>query len=312
MKKTLLENKIFKNILLIVFPTIISAIGVILPMAPTESTKTGLIMVSFFILVLLIGYILYISKIESQKEDQIKNLENEKDNLSIISSHLRLENKSYIYSINTLSVFMERWAKSINDYANEVKNTGIANEKYWDKYTLFQMVCERCRDAIKEYVGDKITSADVSVGFIEVYDINGEEKIKFVAHSNPESTRPDSYDKEELISKSRYHYAELIRERKSDIEVAVDNEEIRKIFKAVNPGSDLAKYNQYIAIPVFCSKRKMLGIFQIVIKNGFYIINDKQALQKYAELNLIVFANQILLIDKIHKGLYTTSSKKGV
>ena len=69
------------------------------------------------------------------------------------------------------------------------------------------------------------------------------------------------------------------------------------------------KYTQYIAIPLYCKSGKLLGIFQIVTKNGYIIENDKLKMQQFVTDNIIPFSNLIVLADKIYKGLYVSSTK---
>lgn len=89
----------------------------------------------------------------------------------------------------------------------------------------------------------------------------------------------------------------------TDIEVAVNTEEILRIFRAVSIGNNLEKYTQYIAIPVYC-KNILLGVFQIVTKYDYYIEQEKSALIEFATKNVIPYSNAIALIDSIYKGLY--------
>lgn len=73
--------------------------------------------------------------------------------------------------------------------------------------------------------------------------------------------------------------------------------------------SDLTKYTQYVAIPLYCKSGNLLGILQIVTKNGYIIEEDKLKFQQFVTDTIIPFSNLIVLIDKIHKGLYLNPIK---
>ncbi len=309
MKKAFYQRTWFKNVIVIGIPAIISIIGILISIVESNTIKAVFIIFSVFSFLTLIAFMVYYSKQDDLLEEKILSLKKDNQDMKIILDHLELENKSNVQTINTITRFTEVWSKNINAFANDVKNTGTAFAKYWDKETLFNSVCEKCRDTIEAYVG-RVDHMKVSVGFIEyILTDNDEEYVSFIAHSNPESTRPRAFGKREQLSECTYHYAQLMREKNSEIEVACNNEEIRRIFKLVSVGNDLAKYAQYIAIPVFCSQRKMLGIFQIVTKYDYVIVGDKVGLQSFAENKLIPFSNLIVLIEKISKGLYAKPIK---
>ena len=177
-----------------------------------------------------------------------------------------------------------------------------------DKVGIFNSICSDCRDFVMNYVGERDTSR-VSVGFIQYNCEEDIEKVVFLAHSSSDSSKPEKYGIEESLSDCKYHYAALIKDKATDIEVAKNNEEVRRLFRDVNPGSSLTKYTQYIAIPVYCSKRKMLGVFQIVTKHGYIIENTDENLKRFAECNLVPFSELIVLVDKIHKGLYVKPNR---
>ena len=145
----------------------------------------------------------------------------------------------------------------------------------------------------------------ISVGFISYWEDSNKEKwIHMVAHSNPNSTKPRACKEKEKLSDSIYHYADLIKDNNSDIEIAINNEEVLRIFKKVSKNTDLSKYSQYIAIPVYGTSKQLLGIFQIVTKYDYIINKNSVALREFAEEFIVPYSNLIVLIDKINSGLY--------
>ena len=125
-----------------------------------------------------------------------------------------------------------------------------------------------------------------------------------MAHSSPQTAKPDVYDQEELLSECKYQYARIIRDRKRDIFVLEDTSKIMQIFYKKKPETDLSKYSQYIAIPVICSSNKFLGVLQVTTKHNYKIMNTDVELEKFSETYLTPFIELLILVEKIKKGLF--------
>lgn len=257
-------------------------------------------------MICLIIAVIFFSNQEDKVYEECEKLKTEALKLATILAHMENSNKTSTFTISVFSELFEKWAKTINSFANNVIANGTVSDKAWDSVKLFDSVCVQCKNMIVRYCnfGD---DSKVSVNFV-LYkeDLHGEKWLHMISHSNPESTRPKACKGEQKLSECVYHYADLVKEGYSDIEVAVNNEEILRIFKKISPHTDLSKYTQYIAIPIYCTSQKLLGIFQVVTKYDFIIEKDKIKLLQFATDNLIPYSNLIVLIEKINKGLYVS------
>lgn len=280
------------------------------------SNNTIKIVFTFLIILLMIILIIAVFFFSNQEDKLYKsyelseqekdNLENEIKKLSAILAHMENNYKTSTFTITTFSEFIEKWAKTINSFANNVSNNGAVSDKAWDKIKLIDSVCLYCKNMIKQYCNNNDDSK-ISVNFVSYWiDSTGEKWVHMTSHSNPESTRPTACKNEVKLSECEYHYAQLIKEEYSDVEIAESNNEILKIFKKTSKTSDLTKYTQYIAIPVYCTNKKLLGIFQVVTKYNYIIEYEKIKLLKFTTENIIPYSNLIVLIDKIYKGLYVS------
>ena len=181
---------------------------------------------------------------------------------------------------------------------------GYVSDKAWNKIKIIDAICVSTKNIIQQYCND-FNNANISVSYVSyIKDKNDEEWIHMVSHSSGMSFRPNACKCEVKLSDCIYHYADLIRCRLSDFEIAMNNEEILRIFKKVSITSDLSKYTQYIAIPLYCKSGKLLGIFQIVTKYGYIIETDRDKMRTFITDAIIPFSNMIILADKIYKGLY--------
>lgn len=292
--------------MLIGIPTVISTIGCIISLLPSVSSevKNTLIIIIIFSMLVHIIFVLLFSTQDSKIYEEFDNLENENKKLTTILAHIENNLITSKFTITTISEMSEQWAKNINSFSNTVTFNQKISDKSWDKIKYFDSICLQCKNMIKQYCSNN-DGSKVSVGFVICKENeNGEKYVHMISHSNPESTRPKACKGEEKLSECIYHYAELIRDDYTDIEVAVNNEEVRRIFKNTSRNTDLSKYTQYIAIPVYCTSNKLLGIFQIVTKYDYIIEQSKIELLKFAEENIIPFSNLIVLVDKISKSLY--------
>ncbi|EGC75472.1 hypothetical protein HMPREF0490_00670 [Lachnospiraceae bacterium 6_1_37FAA] len=299
----------FKNTILISIPTIISCIGIFISFVNNNVLKAVFCTVSVFLMFCLIIAVLFYGNQESKASEIIYEMNQKNNQLNLILNELDRYKNTCSYSVGMFSSISEKWALNINSFANEVIQNGKAPKKCWDRYKIFDDICSYCRDMIITYTGIDDTSK-ISVGFIYYWeDENREKWIHMVAHSNPSSTRPRSCKNIEPLEKSSYHYANLIKDNLSDIEIAINNEEIQRIFNKVSIDTDLSKYTQYIAIPVYCTSNKMLGIFQVITKYNYIINTDRIKLRKFAEENIVPYSNLIVLADKINKGLYVNPNE---
>lgn len=309
-KQKLTQKGWFRNTILITIPTLISTIGVIVSLVPiSESIKITLIVIILILMLFLIGFVLFFSSQDEKLYKEYEKVLNQNNSLTTLLAHMENMIKTNKFTITTLSEMSEKWSKNINSFSNTVIANKKVSNKAWDKIKYFDVVCVQCKEMIKQYCNN-FDGTKVSVGFVQYrIDDNGEKFIHMISHSNPEATRPKVCKREEKLLESRYHHAELIKEEYSDIEVAINNDEIRRIFKSVSRTTDLSKYTQYIAIPVYCTSNKLLGIFQIITKYDYIIEKEKVELLKFAEESIIPYSNMIVLIDKISKGLYINPGK---
>jgi len=306
MRQHFYQKNWFKNTILISIPALISVIGVVISIINKPLIRNTLIIFTIFLMLSLIAFVIFFSNQEDKIYKQYEDLKDENLKLATILAHMENDYKTSVFTISAFSELVEKWAKNINSFANNVMMNGSISDKAWDSIKLFDSICVQCKNMIKQYCNIN-DGSKISVSFVSYkIDSNGEKWVHMISHSNPESTRPNACKEAQKLSDCIYHYADLIKEEYSDIEVAVNNEEIQRIFKKISKHTELAKYTQYIAIPIYCTSQKLLGIFQVVTKYDFIIEKDNVKLLQFATDNLIPYSNLIVLIEKINKGLYVS------
>lgn len=308
MNRQFYQKTWFKNTLFISISTIISVIGILIS-STDNIIRNVLICVSIVLLFIQIYAIIRYGNEEDKIYKQLQELELKNKDLTVILAHMENDYKTVTSEVSAFSEMAEKWAGMINSFANNIKTNGYVSDKAWNKVRITDAICLYTRNIVQQYCNN-FDNSKISVGYISYNrDINGEEWIHMISHSNPISIRPNACKSKVKLSDCKYHYADLIREKLSDIEIAMNNEEILRIFNKVSISSDLEKYTQYIAIPLYCKSGNLLGIFQIVTKNGYIIENEKFKMQQFITNAIIPFSNLIVLTDKIYKGLYINPTK---
>lgn len=290
-------NKPFaKNFILIGIPTIISGLGVIMALDILESYKNLIIASVFLLLIIFIVLLIYYSKQEKETKDEIEKLK------TTIASMIKMLNINSNIVVSIIKL-LENWNRDINKIANDIIKSGSANEKDWDYEKICNDICVCCKDSIMKFT-ELNNDTDISVSIVKCYSLNDTEYIKMVAHSSPQTAKPDIFDKEELLSDCKYLFGRLIRNKNRDILALENNAKIQQQFHKPKPESDLSKYNQYVAIPIMCHHNKILGILQVTTKYDYTIMNTDVELKKFSETYLTPFVELLVLIEKIEKGLF--------
>ncbi len=298
-----MNNSTVKNMILIGIPTIISALGIIMTLDILCNLKNIIIFFTIILLIIFICFVIYYSKLEKNEKDKINELCNENEELkTTITSIRNLLNTNNSIVTSFVSI-IEPWTASINKIANDIKNRGKANEKDWDYEKICTDICVGCKDTIKQFIPNS-NDTDLSVGFIKYLSEANKEYVKMIAHSSPPTAKPDIFDVQELLTECKYQYAKLIRDKTRSILALEDNDKIRQYFYKKHDTTDLSKYTQYIAIPILCSKNKVLGVLQITTKYGCKIMESDIDLIKFAETYVTPFVELLILVEKIQKGIF--------
>ena len=309
MKEHFYQKTWFKNTILILIPSAISVIGIIISIVTNLIAKIIFIFVAILLMIVLIAFVFYFSNFEDKIFQELQDEKDKNFSLTNILAHMENDYKTVTSEVSAFSNMVENWAVIINSFANNIKENGCVSDKAWNKVKITDTICMSTKRIIQQYCNN-FDNSNISVGYISyTKDQLGEEWIHMISHSSPMSIRPSACKCEVKLSECMYHYADLIRNKLSDVEIAMNNEEILRIFKKVSFTSDLSKYTQYIAIPLYCKSGKLLGIFQIVTKHGYVIENDRDKMRQFTTDIIIPFSNLIVLTDKIYKGLYTNPIK---
>ena len=295
-----------KNLFLMGPPVLISSIGIFISLTPSATIRTGGIITVIILTIVAIAAIIYYNNEDNKTEAHYKKLEYDYQSLIEIMAHMDNQTKTSAFTVAAFSKLSEDWASTINSFAYNVQNNGCVSNKAWNKDKIIDSICVHCRDMIQQYCGKKDNSK-ISVNVVTLTtDEKGEQYVQMTSHSSPMSMRPRACKKKEHLKDSLYYYARLIEDQFSDLDIAVNNEEILQRFEKISRTTDLSKYTQYIAVPLYCKGDHMLGVLQVVTKHDYIIEDNKITLEEFATENIIPYSNLVILVEKIYNGLYAT------
>lgn len=199
-----------------------------------------------------------------------------------------LENrvKAYEEIMSGVDNICKENASDVNSLIHSIIDEGRFNLKIWNFDKACMSVCKHIYNLLGHLSGgDK----DFGVAYIRlVEDVKPETEIRMNAFANRNMMKPSIFDKKRRIDEDsgmNYHDVDLFRLGKADIDIRIGKEEINNVFSYTRKESreeNKKKYNQYIAIPVFCNDSKMIGLLEIVCLNGAKLGSTKNEVEEVA------------------------------
>ena len=247
------------------------------------------------IIALIITSVLYVVLIAYYSTNEI----NEKKIVSIYAQ----QNEAFEELMSGLMNVCKRSADGANKVIKSIINEKQVNLELWSFDETCFWVCQNVYDLLCK-IGD-------GKDFEVIYDrldesIKPEKEIYANSYANKDTKRPSIYGKKRSIQDDSYHDAELFNLNQTDIEVIIGSEEIDKVFGHKTKdkrNKNKKKYNQYIAIPVFCNDEKMVGLFEIVCLNKTNLGDTEEEIREIISKYFVTYAFFMLVLHKLEKAL---------
>ncbi len=218
------------------------------------------------------------------------------------------QNKAFEEAMIGIISICEQSAQNVNKIIHEVIDEGKINLNIWSFDVGCRLICEKIYNLLCSLNGE---SKDFGICYVRREESIDEEQIIYMnAFFNQNMSEPTINKKRRRIDdKNGYHDVELFQKNKSDIEIVLGKENIHQLFAFESNESrrkNKDKYNQYIAIPVICSKEgggKMVGLLEIVCLNDAEIAETESEIKEIVSKYLIPFAYLLLLLHKLEKAI---------
>lgn len=198
-------------------------------------------------------------------------------------------------------------ASDVNAVIHSIKEKGNFDKAIWNFDKACMLVCAQLYDLLGNLSGGQ---KDFGVAYIRLEeDVSPEVEIRMSGFANQNMHKPSIYGKKRRIDiddDRNYHDVDLFRLGKADIEIVLGHDKINDIFsystKEVRK-KNKEKYNQYIAIPVFCNDTKMVGLLEVVCLNETSIGSTEKEVMELASKYFVPYSYLMLLLHKLEKAV---------
>jgi hypothetical protein len=213
------------------------------------------------------------------------------------------QNATFEELMSGLMNVCKKSADGANKVIKSIINEKEANLELWSFDEACFWVCQNVYDLLCKIGSGK--------DFEVIYDrldesVKPEKEIYSNSYANKDTKRPSVYGKRRSIQDDSYHDAELFKQNQTDTEVILGSEEIDKVFGHKSKdkrNKNKKKYNQYIAIPVFCNDEKMVGLFEIVCLNKTQLGETEEEIREIVSKYFVTYAFFMLVLHKLEKAL---------
>ncbi|MBO5938172.1 MAG: hypothetical protein J6Q82_01560 [Clostridia bacterium] len=226
-------------------------------------------------------------------------------------AELKRENDVFKKAMSGIISISQENSSKINECLHQYLTDGKIDPKVWNYKKACYLLCA----TIYEFVIKLTKNEKVEISYVKLNE-NIPDEIQLYAYRNQNNQPPkllniprDFSDKNAIS----YYDMELFQNHCSETDVLYGSDEINNRFfrtreeRERNP----KKYKEYVAIPVFCDNKKMVGLLQIACLEDCSLAEDKAILKEIANKFFVPYANLFLLLHKMNKALHLGIDKGG-
>ena len=210
----------------------------------------------------------------------------------------------------SMKAIMDITAKNINALSHQIKEEQIVTKEIWSFRQTCTIICRESYNVLKTMFGDH----NFEVSYIDISRTSKLLRFTLNSYENWDKEKPSIYEKEICLSTKKlnkknidqkYCFEKIISNGANE-PVCYSNEELIKhnFFFKDSTARDNCKYKQYIAIPVFCESKKIIGLMQIVSFDPD-VMGDENSLNYLARILFKPLAYLSLLTHKTEKCIDT-------
>ena len=132
MREHLYQKTWFKNTILISIPTIISVGGILASVWNNFFATTIIICIVVLLLLIQIYFVIKYGNEDDKVYNQLEKLAERNNSLTTILAHMENDYKTVTSEVLAFSEISEKWATTINSFANNIKEYGCVSNKAWN------------------------------------------------------------------------------------------------------------------------------------------------------------------------------------
>ena len=221
-----------------------------------------------FLIIYVVLMILY--KI-SDSYKQKKHEREIQDQQKLLQGIKRCEAKQKSYSdvLKSIQSVLMTTSKNINSLAHKIAEENVLDEEIWS----FKQTCAViCSDAYNVLKSINHLCTNVEITYINFEKTKDGTVAELIAYKNSDDIMPSILEKRISISKkvpkkklsNKYSFERYYLAQRNDPQIFPNEETIKKNFYFKDEtAKNECKYKQFVAIPVSCESKKIIGIIQI-------------------------------------------------
>ena len=261
-----------------------------------------------------LGYLFFITYFAALDDYKLDKLNSEKDKIEklkfeLTDARLKLGEKEnaivgYEYCLSSIQATLEVTAQNINKLRYDLTHDGVSTDTVWD----FKQTCALvCRDTYN-LLNNVYKNNNFEVSYISFKrNSNGTASAYMNSYEPKNNEMPSIYQRTIIIpkyatrkeQKKMYCFEKLYLEGTSAPLILLDEEKVRRNFLFKNEeAKKTCKYKQYIAIPICCQSKKVIGMLQISALENNIIKGDEISIKKFLIAILRPIAYLTLLANK--------------
>lgn len=217
---------------------------------------------------------------------------------------LNRQMKAYETALSGIIRISQNNAANLNNCIHDYQKNKSINKRSWSYKTTCYDLCKNIYVFICELSGNK----DCEIAYIRLNE-NQQGEISMYAYANQGQLAPNLLNKKRNYldtSSIQYFDMKMFERNTNEIKVLYGSETINNKFYRTPEEREKhpKKYNQLIAIPVFCDDKKMVGLLEIACLEQCSLGNSESEIKDIAHRYLVPYANLFLLLHKTEKALF--------
>lgn len=220
-----------------------------------------------------------------------------------LNSELKKENSSLKKALSGIILVSQFNSSEINQCIHQYISEGKFSGDIWN----YKKACYNLCATIFHFVTEFAHNDNVEVTYVKLNEFTDGE-IELYSYKNSTDQKPKLLNKKRNFLNSdtiQYFDMTLFDKNVAETKVLYGSDTININFYRTPEDRERypEKYNQYIAIPVFCDNQKMIGLLQIACLNKCSLAEDSEVLEEVANKYFVPYANLFLLLHKMNKAL---------